>query len=466
MVSCEHHYGIAPQIHFVQDIHNLLNAAFAVLDGVQVVVIKDGPHVLAICWNDPRPAVPALLVFRKRTRHTGCGKRFLEACWKSEGPFLFVDRGQRRWRCRFWRHWLLNRRLAGDIAIPELDVVRIDETRHHEEGLASSAGFGGGDAEPAHAFARDERIVVKAATGIAADVATCTEYVEAVGLSGRAVVDSRLGFKSRKRHPVKPATISGWRDALNAWLLPNLGEKLLADVSNKAVRELVEKMSEGGLAAKTIVNYVQVAKLVVASAVNDEGEQVYPRTWNHDFIQLPVVLKDKQHRPSVTDADLKEILSNTKKLKHLMLFSLLAATGLRIGEALALRATDFGPDCRVLHVRRSVWRGQEQEPKTSNAVRVVDVPEILAIKLREYLASTNGYLFATGKGHLLQHRNVLRILHAVKPVGFHAFRRFRLTWLRRNGVPKDLERYWMGHAPEEVGDLYSKLKDDVAFRQE
>jgi hypothetical protein len=24
----------------------------------------------------------------------------------------------------------------------------------------------------------------------------------------------------------------------------------------------------------------------------------------------------------------------------------------------------------------------------------------------------------------------------------------------------------MGHAPEEVGDLYSKLKDDVSFRQE
>jgi hypothetical protein len=24
----------------------------------------------------------------------------------------------------------------------------------------------------------------------------------------------------------------------------------------------------------------------------------------------------------------------------------------------------------------------------------------------------------------------------------------------------------MGHAPEEVGDLYSKLKEDVAFRQE
>jgi integrase len=94
------------------------------------------------------------------------------------------------------------------------------------------------------------------------------------------------------------------------------------------------------------------------------------------------------------------------------------------------------------------------------------IPEVFAQKLREHLVATNGYLFATAKGRLLQQRNVLRILQRVKPVGFHAFRRFRLTWLRKNGVPKDLERYWMGHAPEEVGDLYSKLKDDVSFRQE
>ena len=66
----------------------------------------------------------------------------------------------------------------------------------------------------------------------------------------------------------------------------------------------------------------------------------------------------------------------------------------------------------------------------------------------------------------LQQRNVLRVLHSVKRMGSHVFRRFRLTWLRKNGAPKDLERFWMGHAPEEVGALYSKLKEDVAFRQE
>src|SRR5260221_856409 len=51
-------------------------------------------------------------------------------------------------------------------------------------------------------------------------------------------------------------------------------------------------------------------------------------------------------------------------------------------------------------------------------------------------------------------------------MGFHAFRRFRPAWLRKSGAPRDLERLWMGRAAEEVGDLYSTLRDDVTFRQE
>ena len=289
----------------------------------------------------------------------------------------------------------------------------------------------------------------------------------APAITFRQQADSWIAsLPSRKRRPVKPATISGWRDALNAWVLPNLGDKLLSEVSNKTVRELVEKMSAAGLSPKTIVNYALVVKLVVASAVNEEGEQIHPRTWNHDFIQLPVVRKDQQHRPTVTADDVTDILSKTRKRGHLVLFALLAATGLRIGEALGLKASDFSPDCQVLYINRSIWRGKEQEPKTANSVRVVDIPEVLASELRSYVSEARGYMFATAQGRPLQQRNVLRVLHQVRPVGFHSFRRYRLTWLRRNGTPRDLERYWMGHAAEEVGDLYSKLKDDVAFRQE
>ena len=117
---------------------------------------------------------------------------------------------------------------------------------------------------------------------------------------------------TRRRKPVKPATIDNWRHALDKWVLPLLGDRLLADVSNGALRELIEKMAAAGLAPKTIVNYSQVVKSVLASAVNGEGDQLYPRKWNHDFIGLPIVQKESQHRPTVTASELGDLLQSVK----------------------------------------------------------------------------------------------------------------------------------------------------------
>ena len=39
-------------------------------------------------------------------------------------------------------------------------------------------------------------------------------------------------------------------------------------------------------------------KMVVASAVNDEGEEIYPRKWNHEFIDMPIVEEEKQNTPT------------------------------------------------------------------------------------------------------------------------------------------------------------------------
>jgi integrase len=271
---------------------------------------------------------------------------------------------------------------------------------------------------------------------------------------------------TRTRKPVKPATIAGWQQALHAWVLPNIGDKLLADVSNGVLRELVGKMTAAGLSPKTIVNYTQVVKLVVASAVNENGDQIHPRVWNHDFVGVPIVDKTKQRRPTLTQTELEEVLTSVKN-RYRVLFALLAGTGLRIGEALGLKPTDFGPECRILHVDRSVWGGQEQAPKTSNAIRVVDVPEPLAWMVREFIGGKQGYLFATANGSPLQPRNVLRVLHDTgKRVGFHAFRRFRTAVLRKAQIPEDLIGLWLGHAQNLTDRYAGQLRDDVAYRSE
>jgi hypothetical protein len=44
---------------------------------------------------------------------------------------------------------------------------------------------------------------------------------------------------------------------------------------------------------------------------------------------------------------------------------------------------------------------------------------------------------------------------------------FRASVLRKAGVPKDLIRFWLGHAGRSVTDDYARQRrDDVPFRQE
>ena len=83
--------------------------------------------------------------------------------------------------------------------------------------------------------------------------------------------------QQRKRKPIAPATVDSWRGCLDVWLLPNLGDLPVSAVGNLALKELVQKVIKGGLAPKTINTYSQFVKAVVASAVTEEGEQLFPQ---------------------------------------------------------------------------------------------------------------------------------------------------------------------------------------------
>jgi integrase len=132
-----------------------------------------------------------------------------------------------------------------------------------------------------------------------------------------------------------------------------------------------------------------------------------------------------------------------------------------------LKVSDLSLDEHVLYVRRSIWAGREQLPKTPNAIRPVDIPEPLVRLLREHVAGKSGYIFAASTGKPLQPRNLLEVLHGRKQVGFHAFRRFRAEVLRKARVPEDLTRLWLGHSKESITDFYADgLKNDAAWRQE
>ncbi len=276
---------------------------------------------------------------------------------------------------------------------------------------------------------------------------------------------------TRKRNPAKAATIQSWQNILQKWLIPNLGELPLASVSNGTVKPLVQKMNDAGLAAKSIQTYVGLVKLIVASAVDREGEQMFPRKWNHEFLDLPMV--SHQNQPSFGPKTMSQII-NQASGQDRILYALLAGTGLRIGEALGLELKHLSDDCRVVTVEQSAWEGHLQTPKTRNAHRQIDLAPELASLLHSYIQGRNsGLVFSNRAGKPLSQTNLARrSLHPIllalgeSKAGFHAMRRFRATWLRKQRAPEDLIKFWLGHAKQSVTDEYSQLHRDLEFRRE
>ena len=320
-----------------------------------------------------------------------------------------------------------------------------------------------------------ERRAREIITESGADTEAHFEKVEAVnlGIVFRQQAEKWLNYvQTRQRKPIKPATAKSWENCLDKWVNPFMGDMPLSSVSNLAVKGLVAKMVAGMRAPKTIKNVIQVVKMVVASAVNDEGDQIYPRKWNHEFIDLPEI-KD-QHTPTFSGEDVKKVVSSAKG-QYKMLYTLLAGTGMRIGEVSGLEIDKhISQDASTIMVQQSVWSGAVQLPKTKNATREIDVHSELAHMLKEFIGERkSGFLFLSRAGHPLCQTNVLkRSLHPIlkamgrEKAGFHAFRRFRTSWLRKNRAPEDLIRFWLGHANKSVTDGYSKLSEDMDFRKE
>jgi integrase len=276
---------------------------------------------------------------------------------------------------------------------------------------------------------------------------------------------------NRKRKPVKPATLFSWTNCANKWLNPNLGDIPLASINNAAVKMLVARMHDSGLSAKTITTYIGLVKLVVASAVDKNGEQLFPRKWNHEFIDLPIV--DGQRQPTFPTETMTMIIQKADGQDR-VLFALLAGTGLRAGEALGLEVKHLSDGCQTITVEQSCWQGAIQTPKTKNAYRQVDLSPTLANLIKSFVGDRRcGLLFANQTGRPLSQTNLLRrSLHPIlrelgaEKAGFHAMRRFRTTWLRRQRAPEDLIKFWLGHSESSITDSYSKLAADAEFRKQ
>lgn len=241
----------------------------------------------------------------------------------------------------------------------------------------------------------------------------------------------------------------------------------ISEINNSTYKLVVADLVGKKLSAQTIHTYLQPLKMVVASLVDKDANPIYPVKWNADAADLPIIDRRQQKRPSITAEEIERGLVPCR-LRAMMLAALLACSGLRVGEALALKDTDVSADGRIVSVRHTIYRNIEQTPKSANAFRDVDIAPAFASLLARYVEVKRGYIFATESGGAWSQRKALRTLTAhFGEGGFHRLRRFRSERIEEAGVPDYLRKYWLGHARSSVSELYIEgLLRNAAYKRE
>ncbi len=269
------------------------------------------------------------------------------------------------------------------------------------------------------------------------------------------------------RNPLAPGTLRAYQSYLKARLIPQIGSKRLQDITDLTVKMVVDRIYPD-LEAQTISSICKVFKGVMDSAVDENGRKLFAREWNWTFIDRPAVVQADRKTPTFGPETLSQaILEGSAEDK--LLWAFLAGSGLRIGEAMAVRTIPgvggnvWNPAERTVAVEVQQDRKGNLEPlKTGSSARIVDLcSELNDFMLAHRVGSETGELFPS---RVKKAR--ARLDHSHPGTGFHAFRRFRLTQLDATSIPEGLNRFWSGHAPKDVHQRYAKWGSLLEERRE
>lgn len=271
-------------------------------------------------------------------------------------------------------------------------------------------------------------------------------------------------YQGTGRRGFREATRDDYRRDLRRYALAFFSERRrLAEITPRDLAQFVAWLCDrrdghgAPLADATVRRVLAPVRAALASAVREGLIRHNPA----QGLALP-------HRPTVEDEDADEVRALDREQlraflavmhpEHRTLFRLLAATGLRISEAIALQwqhvALDGEPRVRV---RRALVRGRIGPPKSRHGRRDVPLDGALADDLRRRRATAiwvadDDLVFPSRVGTALRPENLRR--RAMAPaaeeacaswMGFHTLRHTCASLLFARGANAVQVQRWLGH---------------------
>jgi integrase len=276
---------------------------------------------------------------------------------------------------------------------------------------------------------------------------------------------------------LKPATRRTYRLLLDNQVLPHFGAATLAGVDTLAIREWVAGLVESGLSPSRTRNAHQVLSQVLAAAVEGGRLARNPAAG----VRLP---KRVEREMLFLDAGQVEQLADAIGEHYRVLVYFLAYTGLRFGEAVALRVKRLDllrGRCEVVESATEVGSALVWGPTKTDERRTVRLPRFLAELLGEHLAGRpadpDALVFTAPLGGPLRERKFLhgQLKPAARRAGLpdalraHDLRHTAASLLIRRGASVKAVQRTLGHKSavmtlDRYGHLWPDELEDLAER--
>jgi integrase len=233
-------------------------------------------------------------------------------------------------------------------------------------------------------------------------------------------------YHGNGRHGFREGTRIEYRRILDAKAHKFFGERLrLVDVTplhiGDFVRWLADASKQGGrrYSDSSIANFLIPVRSALATAKRDGLIRHNPA----DGVALPrrqQIEEDEDTVRALSRAQLRRLIEVAPQ-HYKLLIETVAATGLRISEAIALQRRDLQLDELRPHirVRRAIVRGRVEPPKSKHGRRKVRISRDLATKLDAHMAdvldlSDDAWVFVSQIGGPLDADNLRKRL--IKPL--------------------------------------------------
>ena len=207
----------------------------------------------------------------------------------------------------------------------------------------------------------------------------------------------------------KESSTKDYGDILRIHVLPEFGDLDVTRITRGQIKEFLFRKINEGKAKSTVNHYRAVISGVLNQAV-DAG--AIPANPAHRLGRIGKKEDGNNEIYPLTREEVIKLLNTVQVDKelsiHYPLFLLLARTGLRIGEAIALQWNDIDFNGRFIKIERTFSKGRIGSPKNGKS-RIVDMSQQLKDALFELKESRkvipidddDSLVFTNGKGKLI-----------------------------------------------------------------